>query len=350
MGMNFIRNTWYAAAWSEDIGRALFPRMLLNEAIVFYRKEDGTPCALRDRCPHRFAPLSIGKLIGDEVECLYHGLRFNCAGQCTDNPNGAGVIPHAAKVRSYPVAERWGLVWIWMGDPALADPALIPEFHWLTDTKRFTATHGTIKLNANYLLVMDNLTDLTHASFVHVATFEPREMARNAFKITEQNDQVWTRVFIPDMEVPAFFTLLRGLTGRMDHWLEMRCDPPGAMITFYGVTEPGKSREEGWGTYNPNIITPETDRTTHYFWGSTRDFDLDDEAMTKTTREGAAYAFEHEDRPVLEAQQAALGDVDLMELRPVLLANDAASARARRIIQKRIELEQRAAQPLASTK
>src|SRR6266702_6212839 len=126
MGAKYVLNTWYAAAWSEDIGRTLFARRLLNEPLVFYRKEDGTPCVLHDRCPHRFVPLSMGKLLGDDVECLYHGLRFDCTGACIDNPNGAGVIPNAAKVRTYPHAERWGLVWIWMGDASRADPALIP--------------------------------------------------------------------------------------------------------------------------------------------------------------------------------------------------------------------------------
>lgn len=349
MGEKFVRNTWYAAAWSDEIGRKLFSRRLLNVPVVLYRKEDGAVCALNDRCPHRFAPLSVGKLVGDDVECLYHGLRFDCRGICTDNPNAGGVIPRAARVQSYPVVERWGLVWIWMGDPDRADSSSIPEFPWLVDKDRYTETHGTLKIKSNYLLVLDNLTDLSHASFVHVNTFEPREMARTPFKVSEQNGQIWTRVFIPSMEVPQFFTLVKGLTGRMDHWLEMRCDPPGCMVTFYGVTPPGKTREEGYGTYDPNIITPETDCTTHYFWASSRDFDLADEAMTRASHEGAVYAFENEDIPILEAQQAGLGAVDLMDLKPVLLLNDAASGRARRVIERRLREEAEAAGSCTTT-
>lgn len=164
-------------------------------------------------------------------------------------------------------------------------------------------------------------------------------MARTPFKVTEENDQIWTRVFIPSMEVPQFFTLVKGLKGCMDHWLEMRCDPSGCMVTFYGVTPPGQPREESYGTYDPNIITPETGCTTHFFWTSTRDFDLADEAMTRAGHEGAVFAFENEDVLILEAQQTALGDVDLVELKPILLPNDAGPGRARRIIERRLREE-----------
>ncbi len=333
--MTFIRNCWYGAGWGEDISRDFLSRMILGEQILFYRKEDGTPCAMADLCPHRFVPLSMGKLVGDTIECLYHGLAFDCSGACVNNPHGKGLIPRTAKVKTYPVAEKWGLVWIWMGDHELADPENIPDYHWLTDQK-YRQVHGTIKLEANYLLVMDNLTDLSHAGFVHEKTLEPREIATASYEVAEKDDQVWTRQFVPSMPVPPLFTMVKGFTGQMDHWLEMRCDPPGCMITFYGVTEPGKTREEGWGTYNPNIITPETESTTHYFWAIARDFDLDDDAMSEAFAEGAGYAFEHEDRPVIEAQQRVLNGRELMDMKPVLLQNDQGSGRARRIIERRL--------------
>lgn len=336
--MSFIRNCWYGAAWAEDVSREFLSRMILGEQILLYRKEDGTPCAIADLCPHRFVPLSMGKLVGDNVECLYHGLAFDCTGECVNNPHGDGLIPKAAKVKPYPLAEKYGLVWIWMGDESRADPDLIPDYHWLTDDN-YRETHGTLKLEANYLLVMDNLTDLSHAGFVHEKTLEPRELAKSSYAVVENDGQVWTKQFVPSMPVPPLFTAVKGFTGKMDHWLEMRCDPPGCMITFYGVTEPGKSREEGWGTYNPNIITPETESTTHYFWATARDFDLDDEQMTENFKVGAGYAFEHEDRPVIEAQQKVLNGRELMSLKPVLLKNDQGSGRARRIIQRRLAEE-----------
>ncbi len=342
--MEYIRNTWYAAGWSEEVTRTMLSRKYLNESVLLYRKEDGTPVAIADLCPHRFVPLSIGKLIGDNVECLYHGLAFNCAGDCVDNPHGSGVIPKAAKVRSYPLTEQYGLVWIWMGDPAKADPSLVPDYTWLNTPGKYRQVHGTINLKANYLLVMDNLTDLSHAGFVHVATLEPRELAKASYEVVEEESgRVWTKQFVASMPVPALFTIVKGFTGHMDHWLEMRCDPPGCMITYYGVTNPGRPREEGWGTYNPNIITPETDSTTHYFWATARDFDLDDDEMTHKFEVGAGYAFEHEDRPVIEAQQQVLRGRELMDMKPVLLQNDQGSGRARRVITRRIKAEQAAA-------
>ncbi len=338
--MDYVQNTWYAAIWSDDLGRELTPRTYLNVPVVLYRKLDGTPAAIEDRCPHRYAPLSMGKLIGDEVECLYHGLRFDCLGTCTDNPNGAGIIPKAAAIRSYPVIERFGMVWIWMGDPARADPELLPDLGPLVDTERYTSMHGALKLEANYLLVLDNLTDLSHASFVHVETLEPREMAREQFKVSQDADgTLWTRLFHPAMTVPKFFALVPGLADKMDHWLEMRCNAPGVMVTVYGVTDIGKTREEGYDTFNPNLITPETDYTTHYFWGSARTFALDNEELTRTLKGLAELAFTTEDKPIIEAQQKILGRRELMDVHPVLLPNDAASGRARRAIERKIAEE-----------
>ncbi|MDF0546644.1 aromatic ring-hydroxylating dioxygenase subunit alpha [Sphingobium sp. H39-3-25] len=344
--MEFVRNTWYAAGWSEEISRTMLPRTFLNEPVLLYRKEDGTPVAIADLCPHRFVPLSLGKLVGDTVECLYHGLAFDCTGKCVDNPHGNGLIPKAARVRSYPLTEQYGLVWIWMGDPVLADPALVPDFVWLNTPEKYRAVHGTINLKANYLLVMDNLTDLSHAGFVHVTTLEPRELAKASYEVIEEEGRVWTKQFVPSMPVPPLMNIVKGFTGVLDHWLEMRCDPPGCMITYYGFTTPGRPREEGWGTYNPNIITPETDNTTHYFWGSARDFDLDDEEITQKFEVGAAYAFEHEDRPIIEAQQKILQGRELMDLKPVLLQNDQGSGRARRIITRKIKEERAAAEAI----
>lgn len=334
--MKFIRNAWYGAIWGDDLGRSLVARRYLNEPVVLYRKADGTPVALADRCPHRFAPLSMGILQNDEIECLYHGLRFDCSGRCTDNPNGTGAIPKAAKVRHYPLAERWGMVWIWMGDPDAANPDLIPDLHWMTDSENHTSTHGYIKLNANYLLVNDNLTDLSHASFVHVKTLAPREMAREPFKISEENGAVWARLFYSGMETPAFFKEVPGMPDKVDRWLEMRCDVPGTMVTFDDAAPVGRPREEGWRTANPNITTPETDQTTHYFWGSTRSFCRDDKDLTAKLRVVVALAFNEEDKPILEGQQAIVGEDDLMNLAPVFLANDGGSVRARRLIEQRI--------------
>lgn len=126
--MKLLRNTWYAAAWSRDVGVDFSTRELLGEPMLLYRKHDGAPVAMIDRCPHRFAPLSMGKRVGDGVECGYHGLQFDCSGDCSKNPHGDGRIPPGARVRSFPAEDRYGLVWIWAGEPSRADASLIPDF------------------------------------------------------------------------------------------------------------------------------------------------------------------------------------------------------------------------------
>lgn len=340
--MVFARNCWYAAIWSADLGDELVARRFLNEPVVIYRKRDGTPVALADACPHRFAPLSRGIRHGDEVECLYHGLRFDSAGACTDNPNGAGRIPSAARVKAYPLHEAWGMVWIWMGEPHLADPRMIPDFSFMTDFSSYAAIRGYLHIEASYLLMLDNLTDLSHASFVHVKTLEPREMAREIFKVSEEDGTIWTKLTCAGMTTPAFFAAVPGIPETVDHWLEMRCDPPGAMVTIYGVTPQGEPRERGWNTCNPNLITPETEWTTHYFWGSARDFLIDDADLSRTLQELADLAFVTEDKPIIEAQQSIVGKRDMMSLGPVLLPNDNGSGRARRAIDRMIAAEQEA--------
>jgi phenylpropionate dioxygenase-like ring-hydroxylating dioxygenase large terminal subunit len=337
--MKFVKNTWYVAAWSEEVTRALFHRTLLKESVLLYRKEDGTAVAMSNLCPHRFAPLHIGTLIGDEVECLYHGLRFDCSGVCTDNPHGDGAIPKAAVVRTFPLEERYGLLWIWMGDRALADATKIPDFSCLSTPEEYTQVHGTLHIKANYQLVMDNLTDLSHASFVHEKTLEPRETARAKFHMQETGGQVFTKQFAQGIDAPPLWNLVKGITGKVDHWLEMRFDPPGCMITYYGITECGAPREDGFNTLNPNLITPETESSTHYFWATCRNFDLEDKELTEKFRIGASHAFEMEDKPVLEAQQVALGATDMMSLKPVFLINDAGSVRARRVIDNLLSQE-----------
>src|SRR6187401_3606755 len=129
----FLKNYWYVAASTPEIGRKPFRRIIMNEPVMMYRTGDGTPVALEDRCPHRRLPLSMGKLVSDDViQCHYHGLRFDRTGACVRVP-GQDMIPATARIKTYPVVDRYKWLWIWMGDPALADPAKIPDYHWFDD-------------------------------------------------------------------------------------------------------------------------------------------------------------------------------------------------------------------------
>ena len=126
------RNIWWMAMWSQDLTPGqMLSRRIMDEPLVFYRLQDGTPAALSDRCAHRWAPLSKGKVRADDsLQCPYHGLEFDQHGVCVRNPHPNYKIPATMRVRSYPLVEKHSAVWIWMGTAA-PDPSLIPDFGWL---------------------------------------------------------------------------------------------------------------------------------------------------------------------------------------------------------------------------
>ena len=109
----FLRNFWYVAACGHEVTRNPLGRVILGEPIVFFRREDGTPVALEDRCAHRGYPLSKGRLDGDLLVCGYHGLRYDTAGACVGVPSQPNV-PYGVCVRAYPVREASPFVWIWL--------------------------------------------------------------------------------------------------------------------------------------------------------------------------------------------------------------------------------------------
>jgi phenylpropionate dioxygenase-like ring-hydroxylating dioxygenase large terminal subunit len=162
----FLSNIWYVAAWADEVAENLLARTILSKHLVLYRKSDGQVVAMDDRCPHRFAPLHMGNRVGDHIECSYHGLRFDCSGRCVFNPHGNGEIPKKAMVQTYPLVERYGLLWIWMGDKDRADQALIPEFSFLTDPT-FQNVKGYTLAEGHYELMTDNIMDLGHIEFLH---------------------------------------------------------------------------------------------------------------------------------------------------------------------------------------
>ena len=164
----YLRNRWYCAAVSDELGTAPLGRILLDEPVVLYRKSDGALVALEDRCCHRRAPLSKGKVEGDKLRCGYHGFLYEPGGNVVWVP-GQDKVPPGARVRAYPLVEKHGFAWIWMGAPSQADPATIPDFHW-NDDPEFAAVAGLLPVAADYRLLMDNLMDLSHVSFLHAAT------------------------------------------------------------------------------------------------------------------------------------------------------------------------------------
>ena len=338
----FLRNHWYVAASLPEIDRKPFRRVIMNEPVVFYRTEDGAPIALEDRCPHRRLPLSMGRLIeGDVLQCHYHGLRFDSTGACVRVP-GQDMIPPTARVKSYPVVERYKWLWIWMGDPALADPANITDFHWLDDPD-WGAKTDYLHAQCNWQLVCDNLLDLTHLAFVHETTIGNMALVEHAaVRVNRTPGGVQVTRWIIDQPAPPTFVKVGKFTGNVDRWQIIDYQPPGFLRLDVGATPTGTGapdgkRVNGIQMRNLNAITPETETTTHYFWGQAHDFEPRNAETTERVFQQIKTAF-LEDVSVFTMQQV---NIDLDPDAPTVDINaDSGGIQARRIVDRLYAEEQ----------
>ncbi len=331
----FLRNFWYVAAQDNEVQRQkLFRRTILDAPIVFYRTEQGTPVALEDCCCHRNMPLSEGVLKGDNVQCAYHGLLYDPSGTCIHVPSQTS-IPADARVRSYPVVERYHWIWIWMGDPALADPDLIEDYHW-TDDPDWRAKGERLDLAGNYLLLVDNLLDLTHLQFIHPTTLGTDAVAAAPIKTEREDRLVRVTRWVLDSPPPPFFQKAGGFAPdqHIDRWQIIEYTPPAFVRLDVGGAVAGTGaqqgdRSQGFSMRNLNAITPETEKTTHYFWAQAHDFKIDDPTVTELLFQQVHTAF-LEDLAALKAQQANL---DRFPGAPQVDFNqDAGGIQARRIV------------------
>jgi vanillate O-demethylase monooxygenase subunit len=341
----FLRNFWYVAASDHEIAQRPLGRIILGEPVVLYRLEDGTPVALEDRCAHRHLPLSMGKLVGDTLQCHYHGLRYDKTGACVRIP-GQDMIPRSARVRSYPVVERYHWLWIWMGDPALADPEKITDYHWLDDPG-WGAKGQYLHVKGNWQLIVDNLLDLTHLAFVHETTIGNSALVDQAqVKVQRAGDNgVTVTRWIVDAPAPPTFVKAGGFTSNVDRWQIINFTPPAFLRLDVGATPTGTGAPEGRrvggiGMWNLNAITPETEGTSHYFWGQAHNFDVGNPKTTDMITEQIRTAF-LEDVAVFEAQQRNL---ELIANPPQTDINaDSGVIQARRILDRLHQEEQTAA-------
>jgi phenylpropionate dioxygenase-like ring-hydroxylating dioxygenase large terminal subunit len=341
----FLKNAWYVAANDHEIERKPLGRVLLNEPVVMYRKEDGTVVALEDRCMHRHLPLSMGKVVGDHLQCHYHGLQYDGAGKCVRIP-GQDMVPPTAKIRTYPVVERYKWVWIWMGDPALADPAKIVDYHWLDD-ENWGARSSYLHVKANWQLIVDNLLDLTHLAFVHETTIGNSALVDNAsVKVTRGPEDVLVTRWIINSPAPPTFVKAGGFTEPVDRWQIIDWRPPACIRLDVGATPTGTGAPEGKRVggiemRNLNAITPETENTCHYFWGQAHSWDAKNGALSDMLLGQIRLAF-LEDVSVFEAQQKNL---EMIKNPPQLDINaDTGVIQARRIIDRLYADEQAAMQ------
>lgn len=311
---NFPLNAWYAVAWDYEVGRKPLARTICDTPLALYRTEDGIPVALADACWHRLAPLSMGKLEGrDGIRCPYHGIVYNSAGRCISMPAQETINP-SATVPSYPTVQRYRYVWAWLGDPTLANPDLIPDMHQM-DHPEWTGDGLTIHAECNFQLIVDNLMDLTHEEFVHGSSIGQKELSESDFVTSHNGNTVTVTRWMLNIDPPPFWKKnmndkFPGYDGKVDRWQIIHFEAPGTICIDVGVAKAGTGategdRSQGVNGFVMNTITPETARTSHYFWSFQRNYRLDSQLITTQLRNGVHGVF-GEDEVMLRAQQQAI--------------------------------------------
>jgi len=335
MNPAYAYNAWYPLAWSRDIGRQLSTRRVLEEDLVVFRTGDGQVAALEDVCPHRLAPLSLGTLQGDAVQCGYHGLTFDCSGRCVAAP-GMARAPGGAQVRSYPTAQSMGMVWVWMGDPALADPAQVfrlPEY----DDPGFSVVEGdALPVRANYLSLADNLCDPTHVVYVHKTTLASAGREETRVMHERQGNRVVTWRWVIDGPLIPVFEGLKDFGGaNVDRWHYYHYHAPCIAVIDFGSAKTGTGAPEGnrddcIQMYACHFITPIDQHSCMQHWLCLKNSPADPQ-VDERLRANLRLAF-NEDKQVLEAIQR--NEDKPREWKRVNLALDASSIKMRRIVEE----------------
>ena len=327
----FLKNSWYVAAWDREVGRELLARTFLGEPVVLFRTEKGAAVALEDRCCHRHLPLSMGKIEGDMLRCGYHGLKFDAAGRCVEIPGQDGVPPQA-RVRAYPLHEKYHWVWIWMGEPEKADPALIPNWWWAEHPGWAFTRPDRVHVKCNYQLVSDNVLDVTHLAYVHAGSIGAPSITEFPGTVEREERLVRFTRWIRDRPPPPLYKKAGGFAGNVDRWQIVEHVPPCFTVNFAGCQD----RETKIELNALSAPTPETATTTHYFFGFVRNFGLQDPEVDAICGRDMVKVF-NEDFPVLEAQQR------MMAMKPdaprVDIKVDAAPMAARRLLERMIMRE-----------
>ena len=336
-----LKNAWYVAAWADEVTDKPVETMIIGERVALYRKADGTPAALTALCPHRRLPLAMGRIDGDNLACGYHGMTFAPDGQCVKVPCQQG-IPDAAHIRGYAVEERYGLIWIWMGDAARADPAtIITVEHWGSPDWGYNRG-AAMTYDCNYLYITDNLLDPSHVAWVHRTSFGDASCETVPLKTREAASGFTVSRWLHDVPVAPFYRALvpfAGNTDRMQHY-EVRF-PSLAVIkaVFVPAGEGGEGREinpaSGFLMDSYNFITPVDEKHSRYYWFQMRNIRPDDAALSAQMSEAVLAAFS-EDLAVLNGVQRGM---DASDAPFISIATDAGNLRFRHKLQKMIDAE-----------
>jgi phenylpropionate dioxygenase-like ring-hydroxylating dioxygenase large terminal subunit len=352
----WLRNCWYVIAWDHEIPAAdtpeLFTRTVLGEPVLVYRTQAGALVALEDRCCHRHAPLSVGKREGDCVRCGYHGLKFDAQGQCVEAP-GIEIVPARARVRRYPVALKNKWVFVWMGDPTLADAALLPD-NFSCDSPDWRNRPGYLHYDTPYLLIADNLLDFSHLSYVHEKSLGGSTRIAQSRPVIEAVagpvadwPQMGIKVsrHVNDVPPPPFYQRFRSFDTNLDRWFVYEFLLPGTLLMHSGGRPAGAAPDASGPSvrlHSCQTLTPETATTTHYFFQQSHPVGEGDETVTDSIFNSLLEAF-NEDRDMISAQHR---NIQYDPTRPMMpLAMDGALIQFRRLLESRALAERHAVNP-----
>ena len=342
----FIRNTWYVACTLDELhalGTRPLGRTICNEAMVFFKGPEGQVAAVEDFCPHRGAPLSLGTVCDGKLVCGYHGLEMGCKGQTVHMP-GQRVRGFPA-IKSYAVVERYGFVWVWPGDPSQADEAKLPVFEFF-DNPAWAYGGGLYHVKADYRLMVDNLMDLTHETYVHATSIGQPEIDETPCTTTVEGDQVILQRHMSGIQAPPFWQMAMRAHGldplaKVDRWQICRFTPPSHIMIDVGVALAGHGGFDAPPEVKAysvvvDFITPETETSHWYHWGMARQFKPEDAELTRKIRDGQGKIF-NEDMAMLQLQQA---NISRWPERKLLMLNiDSGGVQSRRIIDRLLAQE-----------
>ncbi len=335
---DWLENAWYVAGWDAEIDSAPLARTICDIPMMFYRKLDRSVVAMRDACPHRLLPLSMGIREEDSIRCKYHGLKLGPDGVAEEMPLTSEKVNTRICVETFVVEERHRYVWVWIGEKEKADPALIPDL-WPCSAEGWTFDGGYYHVACDYRLMIDNLMDLTHETYVHAGSIGQPEIMEAPLECKVEGDTVYLWRWMPGIEAPPFWRTALKQEGPVDRWQICQFLLPSAVMIDVGVApvDAGATLEvhdQGVRGMVVDFMTPESDGSHHYFWGMARNFDVDDHGFTARfkAQQGGVFA---EDKVILEAQQRSIDANPGQRLNAYSI--DQGGVRARRIIDRAIK-------------
>lgn len=339
--MTWIKNAWYVAAWDYEVGPAPLARTIHGVPVVLWRKLDGIVVAMRDACPHRMLPLSMGIKEGDSLRCRYHGLKIGPDGLAEEMPLKSDPVNKKICTETFVVHERHRFVWIWMGDVE-ADPETIPDL-WPCSADGWAFEGGYYNIACDYRLLIDNLMDLTHETYVHQGSIGQQELMETPLNTRIIDNRVFVERWIPDIDPPPFWKGALGREGQVDRWQICEFIPPSAVIIDVGVApvEVGATLEkhdQGVRGFVVDFMTPQDEENSHYFWGMARNFRIDNPGFGARFKQQQSSVFA-EDVEILQAQQRSIAANPSLKLQAYNI--DQGGVRARQMIERIRKAERR---------